>query len=619
MNTYDIIVVGAGHAGCEAAYISARLKKKTLLLTISLDVIAQMSCNPAIGGLAKTHLVREVDILGGLMGRVIDQTGIQFKVLNMKKGSAVRALRAQADKKNYQLTMKHLLENMADLDIKQEMVDDIIVQNNIVCGVKTHRGNIYHGRCVILTVGTFMKGLIHVGRFQESAGRFSEPSAEKISESLKKIGIAIGRLKTGTPPRVNGSTIDFEKCERQAGDTKVFGFSYNSRRYMKNTVDCWITYTNTATHQLIRDNLKDAPLYSGQINSIGPRYCPSIEDKVIKFPERDRHQLFLEPEGEKTNEYYVNGFPTSIPEAIQLQALRTVCGLENVEIMRPGYAIEYDFIKPNQMQHSLESKIVKGLYFAGQINGTSGYEEAAAQGIMAGINAARQCDQIKPFILKRSESYIGVMIDDLVNKTLEEPYRMFTSRAEYRILLREDNVDRRLIRYAKRIGSLSDDYRKNYLRVIKEFRYIKYRLITTKVSKDESTLLTTLGLKNIKTGVSYAELLKRPEVDMNMLKIILPFLKHYNQKTLEKVAYQIIYRGYEERHRLDIKKRSDQEGRLIPNDFNYDTVAALGCEAKQKLNRVRPKTIGQASRISGVDPTDISVLLILLDRYEKRS
>jgi len=607
---FDVIVVGAGHAGCEAAWIASKLHKQVLLLTISLDTIAQMSCNPAIGGRAKSHLVYELDILGGIMANIIDKTGIQFKMLNTNKGPAVRALRAQADKKKYNQKMKERLETNTNIFIKQEMVNEILTNKNNTFVIKTSRNNLYHSKTVVITTGTFMNGLIHIGTYQEDMGRMVEPAAKNISLSLKKLGIKLGRLKTGTPPRISANTIDFSKCEEHPGDIGLKGFSYGPLRNKKNYIKCYITKTNQKTHDIIKTNINNAPIFSGQIKGIGPRYCSSIEDKIIKFPEKGSHQIFLEPEGLHTKEYYVNGFPTSLPENIQQKALNSITGLEKAEIMRPGYAIEYDYIFPNQINHALESKTIAGLFFAGQINGTSGYEEAAAQGLMAGINASRKIALQEPFILSRSESYIGVLIDDLINKTLDEPYRMFTSRAEHRILLREDNVDLRLMKYSRKLKTIRSCYEKRYKRNLRSLRDLLQFL---RKSNAPDTLLKHIDYKK-RNKPKLSELLKMPQINMEIIQPFVPEINNFKADIQKKAEYRILYQGYIKRSKQEVFQLKQQEKILIPNDINYNEITSIRKEARQKLEKIRPKTLGQAASISGVNPTDITILRIMIKK-----
>ncbi len=616
---FDVIVVGAGHAGCEAALASARMGVKTLLITISLDHIAQMSCNPAIGGIAKGHVVREIDALGGAMAKVIDKTGIQFRMLNTKKGPAVQAPRAQADKKNYQLEMKYILEREKNLQIKQDIVEEIVVVNKIAKGVITRRKIKYLAKAVIVTTGTFLRGLIHIGLLTYKAGRAEEFSAENLSGSLKKIGLQLGRLKTGTPARVNRKSIDFSKTIEQKGDIVPVPFSFSTEKIEREQVSCYLTYTTDKTHKIIQSNLDRSPLYGPKknIEGIGPRYCPSIEDKVIKFPHHKQHQIFLEPEGYHTEEFYVNGFSTSLPEDVQYKMYRTVPGLEKVEILRPAYAIEYDFVFPTQLKSTLETKKIKNLFLAGQINGTSGYEEAAGQGLIAGINAVLAIKKKSPFILSRSEAYISVMIDDLVIKGVDEPYRLFTSRAEYRLLLRCDNADLRLMKYGYELGLLD---KAMYQKMQDKYKLIEEKIKLYKVKTipiREFNQFPIAKKKKIKLseGIKFYQLLKRPEIEVEDLETLDTDLKIWKFDSKIALFTRIKYEGYIQRELSYIEKAKKMDDMRIPEHFNYDKLDGLSNESRIRLKQIRPISLGQASRIRGVRPSDLTLIMVYLRKY----
>ncbi|HHP1110807.1 TPA: tRNA uridine-5-carboxymethylaminomethyl(34) synthesis enzyme MnmG [Bacillus thuringiensis] len=614
--SYDVIVIGAGHAGCEAGLAAARMGSKTLMLTINLDMVAFMPCNPSVGGPAKGIVVREIDALGGEMGRNIDKTHIQMRMLNTGKGPAVRALRAQADKFAYQHELKKTIEETPNLTLFQGMVERLIVEEGVCKGVVTQAGAEYTAKTVVITTGTFLRGEIIMGDLKYSSGPNNQQPSITLSEHLEELGFDLVRFKTGTPPRVNSNTIDYSKTEIQPGDDKPRAFSFETTKFIMDQIPCWLTYTSTETHRLIDENLHRSAMYSGMIKGTGPRYCPSIEDKVVRFNDKPRHQIFLEPEGRNTQEVYVQGLSTSLPEDVQRDMLRTIPGLENVEMMRTGYAIEYDAIVPTQLWPTLETKKIKNLYTAGQINGTSGYEEAAGQGLMAGINAACRSLGKKEVVLGREDAYIGVLIDDLVTKGTNEPYRLLTSRAEYRLLLRHDNADLRLTEVGREIGLIKEERYERFTNKKLQIEQEKERLssIIIKPRPEVQELIRNIGGSKLKDGIRASDLLRRPEMTYEHIHLLVPSEVELSDEVKEQVEIQIKYEGYIEKSLQQVERMKKMESKKIPVDIDYDAISSLASEARQKLKDVRPLSMGQASRISGVNPADISILLVYIEQ-----
>jgi tRNA uridine 5-carboxymethylaminomethyl modification enzyme len=619
-NKYDVIVVGAGHAGCEAAAAAANLGSKVLLITMDMNKIAQMSCNPAMGGVAKGQIVREIDALGGYSGIVSDRSTIQFRMLNMSKGPAMWSPRAQNDRMLFAQYWREMLEQTPNVDFWQDMVKEIIVENGKACGVITGMGQKIHASSVVLTNGTFLNGIIHIGTKQFGGGRIGEKAASGITEQLINLGFESGRMKTGTPPRVDGRSLDYNKMERQDGDENPSKFSYSPETNpVQNQRPCWITYTNENVHDVLRTGFDESPMYAGRIQGLGPRYCPSIEDKINRFAERERHQIFVEPEGWNTVEIYVNGFSTSLPDHVQFEAIRLIPGFENAKLFRPGYAIEYDYFPPTQLKLTLETHLIENLFFAGQINGTTGYEEAACQGLIAGINAHQKVQEKDPFVLKRSDAYIGVLIDDLVNKGTDEPYRMFTSRAEYRILLRQDNADIRLTEKGYHLGLAGENRLRAVEKKINDTEEIIKYFKKTSITPDQiNPLLQELGTTTIPQNYKLDAILSRPQVELKNITSALPetnaILSNFDNEALLQAEVLLKYEGYLEKEKQVVEKMNRLEDVRIKDDFDFLSVQSISKEAREKLNKQRPKTLGQASRISGISPADVSVLMVHLGR-----
>jgi tRNA uridine 5-carboxymethylaminomethyl modification enzyme len=616
---YDIIVVGAGHAGCEAAAAAANLGSSVLLITMNMQTIAQMSCNPAMGGIAKGQIVREIDAMGGYSGIVTDKSMIQFRMLNRSKGPAMWSPRAQNDRMLFAATWREMLEQTPNVDFYQDMVNSIVVKDGQACGVVTGLGHTIHSKAVVVTSGTFLNGVIHIGEKRFGGGRVAEKAATGITEQLVSLGLESDRLKTGTPPRIDGRSLDYSKMEEQKGDDEIVGFSYLNIPKPTQQRSCWITYTNITVHDILKTGFDRSPMYTGRIEGVGPRYCPSIEDKINRFAERERHQLFVEPEGWNTVEIYVNGFSTSLPEEVQYQALQQVPGFENVRIFRPGYAIEYDYFPPTQLSHSLETKLLSNLFFAGQINGTTGYEEAACQGLMAGINAHQKVRSLEPLILKRSEAYIGVLIDDLISKGTEEPYRMFTSRAEFRTLLRQDNADLRLTEISYRLGLATQERMEKTLYKKTAVQHTKDTLQTFSLEPAESAdYLLEKKTTPLTQKQKAAQVLLRPAIDLGSMVNAIPRLRasldDISPEILEQAEIQLKYDVYIQKEKELVNKMSQLEDLLIPDNFNYDRIASLSNEALQKFKKIKPRTLGQASRISGVNPSDVQILMVFMGR-----
>ena len=616
---YDVIVVGAGHAGCEAAAAAANLGSKTLLVTMNMQTIAQMSCNPAMGGIAKGQIVREIDAMGGYSGIVTDLSMIQFRMLNRSKGPAMWSPRAQNDRMLFSIKWREMLEQTPNLDFYQDMVKGMLIKDGICYGVVTGLGHEIKAKSVVLTNGTFLNGIVHIGEKNFGGGRMAEKAATGITEQLVSLGFESDRLKTGTPPRIDGRSLDYSKMEEQAGDNEVVGFSYLNTEKPKTQRSCWITYTSQKVHDVLKTGFSRSPMFAGRIDGVGPRYCPSIEDKINRFAERERHQLFIEPEGWNTVEIYVNGFSTSLPEEVQYEALRNIVGFENVKMFRPGYAIEYDFFPPTQLKYTLETKLIQNLFFAGQINGTTGYEEAACQGLMAGINAHQKTRNLEPVVLKRSEAYIGVLIDDLISKGTDEPYRMFTSRAEFRTLLRQDNADLRLTELSYRLGLASQERMDKVIEKRNSVEQIKMILKDFAVEPDEiNSYFTSINSSPITEKQKAQKILLRPDVELEELVDALPklkdVLKGLSKDSIEQASIQVKYDTYITKEKELVKKMSQLEELEIPETFDYKKIASLGNEAREKLTKIKPRTLGQASRISGINPSDVQILMVFMGR-----